>query len=487
MKIKYILFLFWAFLLTACSQVHQPDGTISRAPKIFPDYTAVTLPPNIAPVNFEIQEKGDAFQTEIGWGNEVAIVVTGDEPTVDIPESDWHDLLEKAKGKTIFFRISVLQNGKWMRYADIHDTISTAPIDPVLVYRLLYPGYELWNEMGIYQRDLTSFEQTPIVENRNFGKMCVNCHNFADHNPDTMMLHVRGKLGGTMIVNGDQVKKVTPNPASFAHGATYPSWRPGGRYIAYSTNEVQQFFHSAGKKPIEVSDLAADLMVYDTQTNTAFTDSLVYGDQYLETFPHWAPDGKTLYFCRCSHFRKGMALDSIRYSLYRVQVDVTHHRISHLECVYDAEAKGKSVSFPRVSPDGKYLLFTQSNYGNFSIWHAESDLYLLDIATGKVRRLNEVNSKDVDSYHCWSTNGRWFVFSSKRLDGLWARPFFASFDPKTGKAGKPFLLPQKDPHFYDRFTLTFNVPELIKGKVRKGRKIEHEINAQNAVQATEAQ
>ena len=63
-------------------------------------------------------------------------------------------------------------------------------------------------------------------------------------------------------------------------------------------NEIQQFFHSSGQKPIEVSDLAADLMVYDTQKKTFLTDSLIYGDKYMETFPNWTPDGKTLYFCR---------------------------------------------------------------------------------------------------------------------------------------------------------------------------------------------
>ena len=183
-----------------------------------------------------------------------------------------------------------------MRYADIQDSISVHPIDSFLAYRLLYPGYELWNEMGIYQRDLTTYEQTSIVENKNFGKQCVNCHTFNRNSAETMMIHVRGKQGGTLICHNGEIEKVDPKPGEYKNGATYPSWHPSGRYLAFSANEIQQFFHSSGQKPIEVSDLAADLMIYDVKNHETFTDSLVYGEQYMETFPTWTPDGKMIYF-----------------------------------------------------------------------------------------------------------------------------------------------------------------------------------------------
>ena len=286
-----------------------------------------------------------------------------------------------------------------------------------------------------------------------------------------MMVHVRGKQGGTLISLNGEMEKVDPKPGEYRHGATYPAWHPSGRYIAFSANEIQQFFHSSGQKPIEVSDLAADLMIYDVQTHETFTDSLVYGEQYMETFPTWSPDGKQIYFCRAEGYRQGMSLDSIRYDLYRIHFDAEHSKLHTLECVYKASALRKTVSFPRISPDGRFLLFTQSDYGNFSIWHPESDLYLLNLATGNIRNIAEINSDNVDSFHTWSSTGRWLVFSSKRLDGLWARPFFAHFDPETGHFSKPFLLPQKEPDFYDTFTYTYNLPELIKAPVKTGKKL----------------
>ncbi len=83
--------------------------------------------------------------------------------------------------------------------------------------------------------------------------------------------------------------------------------------------------------------------------------------------------------------------------------------------------------------------------------------------------MQEVNSDNVESFHTWSSTGKWFVFSSKRVDGLWAHPLIASFNPETGCAGKPFMVPQKDPGFYKTFTKTFNLPELITAPITENK------------------
>ena len=75
-----------------------------------------------------------------------------------------------------------------------------------------------------------------------------------------------------------------------------------------------------------------------------------------------------------------------------------------------------------------------------------------------------LNSKDVDSYHSWSSNGRWIVFSSKRIDGKYTRLYFAHVD-KDGRFTRPFMLPQKDPEQNGALLYAYNIPEFIKGKV----------------------
>jgi len=147
----------------------------------------------------------------------------------------------------------------------------------------------------------------------------------------------------------------------------------------------------------------------------------------------------------------------------RISFDSKTEKWGSPDTVISSEKINGSISFPKMSPDGKYLMFTLADYGTFPIWHDEADLYLLDLKTGKYSKMN-VNSDKTESYHQWSSNSKWFVFSSKRMDGLWGRSFFSYVDSK-GNTSKPFVLPQKDPHFYDFFLKSFNVPELITGKI----------------------
>lgn len=454
-------------IVSSCGPGRVSDFTpTDTAAEIYPDYAGVTLPVNISPLNFYIVLPDNAVDSQ-AWigieGEEPEMVISG--PSIEMDVDKWHELLTKAAGRNIYFRVFTLQDGLWLRHPDILNSVSTDAIDCYMAYRLIYPGYELWNRVGIYQRNLTNFDQTPIMENKDFDKNCTNCHSFAANSPDTMMLHVRGSHGGTLVSKGGVVKKHKPKHPDLPNNATYPTWHPEGRFIIFSTNNVGQAFHTSGYKPIEVFDMSADLMVFDTETGETYTDGSVATDSLCETFPVWCPGTDEIYFCRARNFNGVNELKQMRYDLWATTFNRDSKTWGEPRPVYEASADSMSVSFPRFSPDGRYLLFTRSGYGNFSIWHPESQLVIIDTATGQMRELDELNSDDVESYHSWSSDGRWVAFSSKRIDGTTARPFIASFDPATGKFGKPFVLPQQNPLFYDDFSLTFNIPELIKGPV----------------------
>lgn len=479
---KYKLYPLIALALSACSSRQTPTEHTLPVPDLKPDYAGVTFAPNIAAPSFVIEAEAEAWQTEIGrCGREPAIIVQS-KGEVEIPLKKWQALLAEAKGDSIYFRFSAKQGGKWNgAVSDVVCPVSAYPIDGYLVYRLLYPGYELWSAIGIYERDLTDYKQKPILENKDFDKQCINCHNFSANDPGQgMMIHVRGAQGGTLISRDGKVEKINSRFMGGTHGATYPGWSRDGKFIAFSANDVGQIFHSGGKKPIEVMDKAADLMVYNVETRTAYSDSLISGGDYIETFPNWAPDNRTVYFCRAdvSGFDHINKPDSIRYDLCAIDFDPASGKFSNMRTLYAAAADSATVSFPRCSPDGRWLMFTRSAYGTFSIWHPESQLCLMDLQTGDWREMDEVNSESIDSYHSWSSDGRWFVFSSKRLDGLWARPYFAAFDSETGRACKPFALPQKSATFYDTFTKTYNIPELITSPVVNTEALLHGIIGQ---------
>jgi hypothetical protein len=105
-------------------------------------------------------------------------------------------------------------------------------------------------------------------------------------------------------------------------------------------------------------------------------------------------------------------------------------------------------------------------YGNWSINHKDSDLYTLNMETGELKPIDVLNSEEVESYHSWSTNSRWMVFSSRRDDRLYTRPYF-TYVSEDGTFHKPFLLPQQNPLTHYRDILhAYNIPELISGEVK---------------------
>jgi len=226
---------------------------------------------------------------------------------------------------------------------------------------------------------------------------------------------------------------------------------------------VVQQFHSKEEKKIEVSDLNSSLILFDLDKNEIVPVPVDSMKDHMDTYPEWSPDGQYLYFCRAPQIDENYNYEDIKYDLWRVSFDPESRQFGTAEMIFDANAIDKSVSFPRISPDGKLLVFTLHNYGCFSIWHKEADLYALNLKDLSCRELG-VNSECTESYHSWATNGRWLVFSSKRGDGLSARPYIAYVD-ENGNAGKPFVLPQKDPEFYRHFLKTYNIPEFADADV----------------------
>ena len=164
-------------------------------------------------------------------------------------------------------------------------------------------------------------------------------------------------------------------------------------------------FHMASNKRIEVYDSSSDVFVYDTQTNQTLSDTLIMKKYWAENCPVFSPDGKWLYFITAKRQVYPTDYDKERYDLCRVAFDEKTGKIGEtVDTLVRASQEEKSVTWPRPSYDGKYIMYTRANYGYFSIWHEESDLWMLDLRTGETRSIDEVNSKRAESFHNWSAN-----------------------------------------------------------------------------------
>ena len=432
-------------------------------PLIYPDYIGVTIPVNIAPLNFSLTDEAVARIDAVVTDCHGHSLHSQGQEAVDFDIDDWHTLLGQNRGDSLTVTVSAKYNDGWHTYRSFAIYVSLDSIDYGICYRLIAPGYEVWSKMGIYERNLSSFDERPLIENTQF-EGCVNCHSFNRGNPADMSLHIRGTHGATLLRHGDSPLTAYNSKTDQTLGlCVYPYWHPSGRYIAYSTNATSQLFHSADSNRIEVFDTASDLQVYDVEKNELLLSPLLKNDSIYETYPVFSADGRSLYFCAARALPEGShQLDSIRYNLFRIDFGPSTGRFGdRIETVIDAVAQQKSISFPRPSYDGRFLCYTLSNYGQFSIWHHEADLWLLDLSTGESCPMTAANSGDTESFHNWSTNSRWLVLSSRRDDGLFTRPYFCHVDAK-GKVSKAFMLPQRNPRsFYrDRF-LSFNVPDFI--------------------------
>ena len=460
-------------MLVSCYRFDPSEARYTDGP-IWPDYMDVTVPVGIAPLNFcYTSPDGPVPVTTFSYGD-ISISIKGRE--VVWKDREWKKLLEAAEGEDITVKSTILPE-PWT----IH--VSADEIDYGINYRLIAPGYEVYSKMGIYERSLSDYKEKALIENTQFDG-CVNCHSYNRGNPEDYSLHIRGAHGATLLnIKGtmDAYNTKTDNTLGFC---VYPYWHPSGEYIAYSTNNTRQGFHVLSDKLIEVFDLDSDLQVYDIDDNTLITSPSVKEQDVWETFPAFSADGRTLYFCAAAPRPIPSETDQIRYNLCSVDFDPATGNIgSEIDTLIFAEGMGKSVSFPKPSYDGKFIVYTLSEYGNFSIWHHEADLWILDLETGQSRPLEKANSNDTESYHSWSSNSRWLLFSSRRDDGLYTRPYFTHID-ENGQESKPFMLPQKHPlHYYNYLNRSYNVPEFVTGPVELDRiKAEKKINSSDRVQ-----
>lgn len=459
---KCIIYMVLFVLMTlACSPGYKIDQYQDKEVSINPDYKDITVPHNIAPLNFTVNGSLLSFVKYEVDGD--SLIVGEKDNQTDIPLKKWHEFLERAQGKQVNVTVVVNQKGTYVAYKPFSFHVSADPIDGYLAYRLIEPGYAIWNQMGIYQKNLTNFEETSIIENKVTKDNCVNCHSFCERNPEHYLFHMRSTLGGTVFVNGDSIDFVNTQAKEAISPLVYPYWHPSGDYVAFSTNKTSQGFHPTQR--VEVYDLASDVVVYQIKEHMIISSSRLASKDSYETFPAFSPDGKSFYFCTAQAKSMPDSIQSLKYNLCRVSFDEESGCFGEsIDTLFNAEREDKSFSFPRISPDGHFLLGTVSGYGTFPIWHKDADLYLIDLRTGRGEYAVPANSEDTESYHSWSSNGRWVVFSSRRGDGLYTRPYIVHVS-SNGTFSKPFLLPQEDIGYYDELLKSYNIPEFITGKV----------------------
>lgn len=460
-----------AFCFASCGAPDVPANATKAdvQPAIYPEYRDVTIPCNIAPLTFLIKEEGEEFVTRMKAGGS-EVVIGGEEVVPSFDE--WKSLIGEAVGSNISVEVFACKDGAWKAFKPFNYTVSPDSIDTYISYRLIPPSYVCYESLTISQRNVTNYDETVIYNNMlaatESDGSCINCHAYKNYRTDNMQFHIRQHNGGTLFVHNGKPVKLDMSTDSTLSAGVYPAFNPVYDVVAYSVNKTGQIFHTRNSNKVEVQDLHSDVIIYNPVSNTV--TNVAKGADDLEVFPWWSPDGRTLYYGSAHFVVQDSANDlmkeeiiryrDIKYDILRRSWDPDTYAFGPVDTVFAATKLGKSATFPRVSPDGRFLLFALGEYGCFHVWHKDADLYLQDLKSGEYWPLEAANSVDAESYHSWSSNSRWILFSSRRDDTNYTRLFIAHVDEQ-GRASKAFVLPQESPDYYPLFDRSYNVPEFM--------------------------
>lgn len=444
MKFRFIATVA-AVLLAGCTgKVSQMDADM------FPDYSDVTLPCNIAPLNFRVKGNGNVTVVVKGRSE---YSFRGRKGLVSFPKRKWHKMLDAEKGG----QVKVLVSGK-----NVHNefswTVSSDSIDRYLSYRLIEPAYEVWERIQVEERDMESFSTRLLGDNRNADRCCMNCH--TSNGNGTSFMHLRGAAGGTVLNRNGKIQKLVTSTARTGN-TVYGDISADGRYGVFTTADITFAIHTQRNMRMEVYDKRSDLVVLDFDNLTVTDSPAVSDDEYQETFPCFSADGHTIFFCRARHMAQPDSTMDMHYDIAVIAFDPETGTMGDRVITIIPAGDDKSFTNLKASPDGHWLMATIQKYGTFSVWHPESDLILIDLQSKRIDTMPQVNAYGADTYHSWSSNSRWVVFASKRDDQVYGRPYVAYIGPD-GTLGKPFVLPLKDPDKYRTTLKSYNIPELYR-------------------------
>ncbi len=267
--------------------------------------------------------------------------------------------------------------------------------------------------------------------------VCANCHSF---NRDGTILAMDADYAnnkGAYLITPVQPRMVL-SPRDIIswndyerRGGTFgllSQISPDGRYVISTVKDLAVF---VARPPLAFSQLffpvKGILCVYDRQCRRFRALPGADDPNLVQSNPMWSPDGKYIVFARSAvpdlretHSQGLTALTPndcemliesgkpFQFDLYRIPFH--EGRGGTPEPLEGASHNGMSNYFARYSPDGRWIVFCKAR--SYMLLQPDSELYIIPAAGGEARRL-QGNTRRMNSWHSWSPNGKWLVFSSK--------------------------------------------------------------------------
>jgi Tfp pilus assembly protein PilF len=338
------------------------------------------------------------------------------------------------------------------------------------------------NAIHLIEWRLRSIDQTQSRVVLQEMHTCANCHSFS-RDGSTMGMDMDGpqndkglyaavSIRPQIVIRTKDMISWNPNydrQFAFNRVGFMSQVSPNGRYVVTmltpGDRPPQNNYYVANFKDYRFLQVfyptRGVLYWYDRATGARHTLPGADDPKYVQTNGVWSPDGKYIVFARAESKEPysrdvPMATHSndpnetqIRYDLYRVPFN--DGKGGKAEPIAGASGNGMSNSFPKVSPDGRWIVFVEA--GNAELMRPDSQLYIVPFDGGKARRL-DANMYPMNSWHSWSPNGHWLVFSSKSR-GPYTRMYLTHIDEQ-GNSSPAILI--DNPTAANR---AVNLPEFV--------------------------
>ena len=412
---KIVLFIGMMVCLWACKG-SDGDKLVDALPPMYPDYPNVTLPLNIAPLNFLLRTSTERVEVRLrGKSGESTFI--GSNGKIQFPEKEWHALLQRECGGKIEVSVRAQQGDEWLRYKAFTWQIVPEQLDTYIVYRQISPEGEN-RHVELCEREVGNFHERKIMQEETDGVM--------PHLSVNTLYNMTDARSNNVVV----------------------LWMPE-RAMTTSSDCLWEYFGTQSRLCAINRENGQSRILADTLSG-----------QTVRAFPALSADGRSLYYSEAPAAVRD-SLDAWCFSIYHRKFNSQNLTWADaVDTVYYSDTVKVSVVELSLSPDGQYLLFATTAYGLPSSGHRDSDLRMLHLNSGRLDSLEFVNTEAAEGQPSWTSDSHWFVFMSKKGDGLYGKPYFCYVD-SAGVAHKPFMLPQRDPARYDYMLESLENPMMV--------------------------